>query len=342
MGGQTEEKYEKLWCALACVGAAVALMALGVLSNWVVLFLTSLFVPAALITAGARGGALPAVLGVVATCVLVWLFAGTNIAVITGVCLCFPVFVMTWVIRRKKSFYYSTLISCLTLFASLGLLLLLVWLLYGADLMTILLGKVEGTLNANPEFTKLYYSMYHALANGSTTFDITAAMNVPLDTAVASLMRTFSTQLALLVPQAAMFCVALFGLLNYVIPRAIVKKLGVAVGKVPSFSNLSLPSKFGTWSLVALLVAFVGTMLEWRNFELVYALVMGFFSITYMIQGMAFTDWLLKKKISSVAGRFALIIVIFLVLQLLGFNLYMWVGFLEQIIKFRKRAAVQG
>ncbi|BDF57722.1 hypothetical protein CE91St36_05390 [Christensenellaceae bacterium] len=337
MTEKTEEKYEKLWCMLACLGAAVALMAAGVLAGWIVLILVALFVPMAFIIAGARGGQGIGILSVLIGGALVFLFAGVNIALIMMAC-CLPiVIVMTYVIRRRMPLYYSTLISCVALLASLGILILLTQLLYHADLMTLLLNNIEAFLNANPDFAKLYYTLYHSLMNGTASVDITAVMSTPLDVAVSGLMKTFTVQLATLVPQTAMFCVALFGLLNYVIPRAIVKRQGVAVGKVPTFSQLALPAKYGTWSLVALVVAFIGMSAGWRNFNLVYAIVMGFFSITYTIQGMAFTDWLLKRKLSSASGRIAIIIVIFLILQLFNLDLFMWVGFFEQIVKFRKR-----
>jgi len=334
----TEEKYEKLWCMLACIGAAVALMAAGALSNWIILVLVALFVPMAFIVAGARASQGIGILSVLVSGFLVWLFAGAGIALVMMACSLPVTIVMTYVIKKRMPFYYSTLISCIALLASLGILILLVQLIYKTDLMTLLLGHIESFLNANPEFTKLYYTTYNSLLNGGAQpIDLSAVLSTPLDVAVSGLMQTFTVQLAMLVPQAAMFCVALFGLLNYVVPRAIVKKQGVAVGTVPTFSQLALPAKYGTWSLIALIVAFLGMSLGWRNFNLVYAIIMGFFSITYMIQGMAFTDWLLKKKINSASGRIAIIVIIFLILQLFGLNIFMWIGFFEQIVKFRKR-----
>ncbi len=337
MADISEEKYEKLWCMLACIGTAVALMAAGALSNWIILILVSLFVPMAFIVAGARSSQVIGVLSVIASGILVWLFAGINIALVMVVCSLPITVVMTYVIKKRMSFYYSTLISCAALLASLGLLILLTQLLYGTDLMTLLLNHLETFLHANPEFSKLYYTTYNALLNGTQSLDLAAAMNTPIDVAVTGLMQTFTVQLAMLVPQVAMFCVALFGLLNYVIPRAIVKKQGLEVGRVPTFSQLALPAKYGTWSLVALIVAFLGMTLGWRNFNLVYAIIMGFFSVTYMMQGMAFTDWLLKKKLDSASGRIAIIVIIFLILMLFGLNIFMWIGFFEQIVKFRKR-----
>ncbi len=88
-----------------------------------------------------------------------------------------------------------------------------------------------------------------------------------------------------------------------------------------------------------LVFSYIGVAADWNNFDLVYSIVIRFMSVIYSVQGMALIDWLLKKKMQSKGGRVAIIAVTFVLV--LAINLYMWLGFFEQIIKIRKRSAQQ-
>jgi uncharacterized protein YybS (DUF2232 family) len=150
-------------------------------------------------------------------------------------------------------------------------------------------------------------------------------------------MKMLTPAVYLYVPQFCSVCITVFGLLYFIIPRALLKRAGHSVRPIPAFSVWSLPRFFGTWTIVLFILSYIGVAAGWRNFDLVYSIVIGFMSVIYSVQGMALIDWLLKKKMPSAGARAAIIAVTFVLV--LALNLYMWLGFFEQIVKIRKRSA---
>ncbi|MDL2236751.1 YybS family protein [Christensenellaceae bacterium OttesenSCG-928-K19] len=329
-----------------CVLISVALFALGYYGGVFLLMVLSLLFPMVFIYHRARTGVAWTVAAVLAFGVAVFLMAGINIAGILMCCVLPSALVVGHVMRRKMTFYNSVLASVITMLASLGILFLCTYLLYDMQLLDLILIKVEETLVQSPEGTKQLYYLTERLLPAAQSGDaqvmselagITSAAisSIPLETAVAGIMKSFTAQMALLLPQMAAFCVPVLGLLNYIIPRAIIKKQGRAVGKVPVFSAWGLPRHFGKWSLFLLILSYIGVGAGWNNFDYVYVIVMGFLTAVYSVQGMAFIDWALKKKIASRPGRVAIIVVTFLLGSI--WNVYMWIGFFEQVVKLRKR-----
>lgn len=335
-------KNNTTWITFLCTGIAVGLFALGYYTDPILLVIASLFIPMVFVFLYARQTVWTLVLCLVGFGALVWLMAGMRYAVTSVACI-LPIALLTgYAMRRKTTFYFTTLASCAGMLVALGVLILCVFVFWQDSLSGVLLKHVEAQLIANPETAKLYYFVLGVVQGGGTydiaSLNLSEIMAVPAQTAVNGVMRSVTPTVLLYLPQLCTSTVALFGLLNYIMPRSVLKKWDISVGHVPTFSMWSLPQRFGTWSLVLLVISFIGVMASWNNFDLVNSIVMGFLSVTYTIQGMAFVDWLLKKKLDSRGARVALIVVIFLLLSLLGVGaLYMWIGFFEQIVKMRKR-----
>jgi hypothetical protein len=332
-----------MWVGPACLGMAAGLFALGFYTNPVVLILLALFIPMAFVLMRAWAGVPTTLLGLVIFGALVWLMAGMRYAATATACTALIGLAAGYALKRRTTFYYSALASCAAMLGALGVLLLCVYLLWGGGLDGVLLDYLENGLRGSPELAKAYYYGMGLSQGGEIDFsalDLNAIMAIPAETAVEGVMRGVSPVVFLYLPQVCAGCVVLFGLLNYIIPRAQVKKLGGQVGPTPVFAMWQLPRHFGVWSLALLVISYVGTMVEWNNFDLVYSIVMGLLGVTYSIQGMALIEWLLKKRMQSRTGRAAIIAVTFLLLGVL--NVYMWIGFFEQIAKIRKREWLAG
>ncbi len=325
-----------------CAGLGTALFALGYYAGVFLLMIVALFIPMVFVYLRARTNNIYTVLGIVLFGVPVFLMAGINYAGIMMCCSLPVALVIGYLIAPKTTFYYSVLFSCVAMLASLGILLLCVQLFFQVSLVELVQQKFAAELAATPAAEAVARQSYYLLetaqsmATGrSTAMDANTVMAMPIEEVVDGVMRFVDPYLALTIPTAAAFCVPAFGLLNYIVPRAAAKKAGVEVGDIPTFSAWSLPKGFGIWSLVLLILAFIGEAAGWHNFDLVYSIAIGFLTAIYSVQGMAFIDWLLKKKMESGAGRAAIIVATFLLLSFI--NLYMWIGFFEQVVKLRKR-----
>ncbi len=335
------EQGRKTLGAAICIAIAFGLMA-WVGSAPAALGLFAMFVPMLFVIAGVRTHLPVAAVGMVACGALIGLIYGWPIAVITLVCSAPAVFCMIVVQKKKMSLYASTVIGCISYLAGLLLLVWLCQMFFGKSLAQIMHESLTAFLTQNEVISKAYYYALTVVQSGDASMMAIATpmqvMQVPLEQAVNGLMRVIDPAIVPLLIQLSMLCVALFGFLNYIIPRAVLRKMGVdAGGNVPRFRDLALPKRFGTWTLVALLIAFIGVSMQWNNFDLVYSIMIGFLGIAYLIQGAAFFYFFLARKIPSRGGCVAIIILIAFVGMLFGLNLLMWLGFFEQIVKLRKR-----
>jgi len=324
----------------ACLGIGAGLFALGFYTGTIFLIILSPFIPLPFIYLHARTNMSLSAAGVIAFGLLVYVMSNERYAITFLCCTLLIAFVCGYVIRRSTTFYFSALAGCGAMLAALGVLLLCIWFLWGTSLNGLIFNKIEAELySLPPDITKLLYH-YTGVSQGGgvvdlLNFDMSTLSGISTDTAVQGMIRYLHPYIVILVPQACTSVIALFGLLGYIIPRAAVKKAGQPVGPVPVFSKWSLPNHFGTWSIVLLLVAMVGNFAGWNNFDIVYSIVMGLLNVIYSIQGMAFIDWLLKKKINVTAGRVAIIAVTYIIFS--AINMYMWLGLFEQVVKLRKR-----
>ncbi|MGI6153749.1 MAG: DUF2232 domain-containing protein [Christensenellaceae bacterium] len=229
-------------------------------------------------------------------------------------------YVLSYIIRKKLSFRESVQYSCFLVFGMVLLMEVLVYAANGMTLAELLTQNVEGLYKENiAEITQ----MFNALNDAATTEE------QALGTLTAGLFESMRQTLLTLETAA----ISVLGLLNYVVPRAVLRKQGVDVGNVPGFSMFALPKYFGLVSFVIVVVVFVGGNAGILAFEYIGTIVMTFFGIAYYIQGVAFFEWFLRKKIASPPVR----VLIYVVSSLLLWIAYILAGIFEQAAKLRKR-----
>ena len=242
-----------------------------------------------------------------------------------------PVIICIWIALGKKlSFYSSVLLSSLGCALCVAITLGSVYLATGQDIISATLDSVKQFLLQNEAMTRSYYEMLQI--NGQ------AAGQISLDAAVNTVYPLLETTIKYSIPTLYAAFIPLGGLFFYLLARAVAKKAGGNVIRIPAFANFQLPPKFGRWSLVILLVALIGQMAGLRNFDYVFTISFAFFGSIYYVQGMALVEWWLKKHIKPPVGRAAIILLIAILL----FQLYVfvYVGIFEQVIKIRQRASI--
>lgn len=243
-----------------------------------------------------------------------------------------PIIICVWIaLRRKMTFLPAVQLACMGTALSVLILLGSVYLATGKDILTAMLDSIRLSLQQDPEFTRQLYLAIQSLTGGAADTQITA------DAAMNVVYPYFESSMTYYVPTVLAAYIPLGGLVFYLIPRAIAKKAGAQVTNVPAFADFHLPPKFGRWSIVVLLVAWIGQAAGWRNFDFVLSIAFAFFGAIYFVLGMAFAEWWLKKYIKSGAGRALIIIVIALIFWQL--SIYIFLGIFEQLAKIRRRSA---
>jgi uncharacterized protein YybS (DUF2232 family) len=243
-----------------------------------------------------------------------------------------PIIVCIWIALGKKlSFYYSVLLSCFGCALSVAVILGSVYLVTGQDIVSATLDTTKQFLQQNEALTKSYYLMLQSM-NGQ------AAGQVSMDQAMNTVYPLLETTIKYSIPTLYAAFIPLGGLAFYLLSRAIVKKVGGQVIRIPAFADFRLPPKFGRWSIAILLAALIGQAAGLRNFDYVFTIAFAFFGSVYYVLGMALMEWWLKKQIKQPAGRAAIIALIAILL----FQLYIfiYIGIFEQLIKIRQRADI--
>jgi Predicted membrane protein (DUF2232). len=242
-----------------------------------------------------------------------------------------PIIVCLWVALKKRlSFLGSVQLSCLGFALSVLIAILSVYFVTGKDIVTYVLDDWRLFLQQNDTFTYSFYAAIQMVTGGTVNSQIS------LNDAVGVVYPFFQNSIVYGIPAACAASIPLGGLVSFLIVRAIVKKAGAKVTPVPAFADFKLPAKFGRWSVIILIVCWIGAIAGWRNFDFVLSIAFAFFGSIYYVLGMAFMEWLLKKQIKSAVGRGFIIALLAIVLcQLYVFT---FIGLFEQLAKFRQRA----
>lgn len=135
------------------------------------------------------------------------------------------------------------------------------------------------------------------------------------------------------VPSALIIFSLLYGTMNLLVSRMALKKLGYVLDGLPEFSEWMLPKGAGLGFMAMLFVAYVGSLLHVKNFEVVFYTVLSLCSFVFSIQGMAVLMFFMKLKMGKVPSF--LRAVILAVLFMIAPTLLMSIGILEQVFKLR-------
>lgn len=135
------------------------------------------------------------------------------------------------------------------------------------------------------------------------------------------------------VPSMLIIFSLIYGTINMLVSRMALKKLGYVLNGLPEFSDWMLPRGAGLGFMAMLLIAYVGNLLDLKNFEVVFYTVLSLCSFVFSIQGLAVATFFMKLKMNRVPNF--LRAVILAVLFMIAPTLLMSLGILEQVFKLR-------
>jgi uncharacterized protein YybS (DUF2232 family) len=135
------------------------------------------------------------------------------------------------------------------------------------------------------------------------------------------------------VPALLLIFSLMYGTINMMVSRMVLRKLAYNVNDLPAFSDWMLPRGAGLGFMALLFIAFIGNLLNWRNFDIVFYTVFSLFSFIFSVQGLAVATFFIKLKMSKIPTFLRLLI-------LLGVFMFiptvlMTLGIIEQVFKLR-------
>lgn len=135
------------------------------------------------------------------------------------------------------------------------------------------------------------------------------------------------------VPSMLLIFSLIYGTINMLISRIALKKLGYMINELPPFSDWILPRGAGLGFMAMLLIAYAGSLLNLKNFEVVFYTVLSLCSFVFSIQGLAVVAFFLKHKMRRIPIFFRTVILV--ILFMLAPMFLMSLGVLEQLFKLR-------
>lgn len=251
------------------------------------------------------------------------------------------VYLVSSVILKKTRAFESVVISVGSLVVGIGLLIAFVYFIRKTDPVTYLLNQFQYVLESNKQLPYDFLQLINLEDIFTGVKDANAILALPFDSAVNSSMDALREILITGLPVMLSAFAVLGGLLNYVIPRSLLKKNKVEVAPIPAFSHFKLPKGFMTGLVLVAILLYAGNLLNIPNINVVmYACVTAYVTV-FTICGMSLIDYLMKRRNTGRGGRIALLTVV-TVIGVLFYSvqfLYAFaiLGLLESILKIRDR-----
>ena len=236
------------------------------------------------------------------------------------------VIAIVYALRLRKGLYAGTLACCIGIAAGMIMYALAVQAVTGTDLISFYRAGMDSYLEQNEMITLYGYSM---LTGNADIAQVTFAEALPV-------MKSYmAEQLGYMVPAFAAGIATVGGLIVYLIARAIAKKSGAGVAKIPPFTEFFLPRHFGRYSVLIFLIVYIGYRMNWGGnaFALPFHILAAILGCVYFIQGLCFLDFLMKLRIKSTVAR----ILILFVISLIFIYIFIILGLFDQAFKVRKR-----
>jgi uncharacterized protein YybS (DUF2232 family) len=297
--------------------------------------------PSPLIFIAVRRGFFYSFVPVVLMTAVLWLLLGYVTAAAFLALFTPAVYLVSSVIVKKTRAFESVVISVGSLAVGVGLLIAFVFIIKKTDPMTYLLNSFQYVMQSNRQLPYEFLQIINLQDILMGVKDWNAIISLPFEDALKSAMEALQEILITWLPVMLSSFAVLGGLLNYVIPRSLLKKKNFDVAPIPAFSQFKLPKGFLAGLVITAVLLFLGNYLNIPNVNIMMYACLAAYVIVFSIAGMSFIDYLMKRRNTGTGGRVALIAVV-TVLGVLFYSVqflfaFAILGLLEAVLKIRDR-----
>ena len=321
-------KSKRIYAALICALMIAAAMFLVRYFEIAVVFL-----PFAAVFAVAYCGYVPGGLAAVAG-IGIGFFFGTLMPALFAAAFLPLAFAAGYMIREKKRFRNSVIVSSVAALAGTVLAVWILSLLTGSSIVDYLVNYAGAWLKTrSPQEVTVYYSLIRMqdLISGAVTQ--AAVESTPAADAILKIMALLRDAMNLMLVFFIMLYAMLMGLLAYLIPRAAAKRNGAVVAPIPPFSEYTLPRRFWLGALLSNILAMIGASYAWPAFDILQVTIYNVYAFVFTIQALSLLDFFYKTRKMGTGLR-----VVLHILAVAVFNMILpFVGLIENAFDIRKR-----
>ncbi len=254
-------------------------------------------------------------------------------------------FAVGYVLRKKVRFRYSVIAASGAALAGTGLAIGVLWLMTGEMPVDFYIGRMDSIISSMSDaMVRDWYQLMRTtdLVTGAVTQ--TALDATGRSDAITYLLSQFREYINMgLVGMLGIYAL-LMGLVGYLIPHGVMKRRRLDVAAVPPFSEYALPNRFWLAFLLSYLFAAIGAGFGWRGFDILEVTVYTLYALILTVQGLAFLDYMYKRRNMGIAARIVLHVLAPLISVLASMvgSVLMWVGMIENMANLRKRMESKG
>lgn len=227
---------------------------------------------------------------------------------------------ITFAIRRKFSFFESTVFVSGVYLVVAGCICGLIYAVTGKDALTVILDQGRKFIAYNNSSITQMITTYKKMGMTDNNFSL------------GDVVYQFETVLRDAFPSILIISSIIIAFLNYVVSNSIISKHNNEVASVPGFMNWKLPSGVGKGLFGILVISLIGWLVKLSNFKIVMLTVLNLCIFIFMVQGLCFSDYLLNKW--NVKKGWRILILVLTCIYLKYF--YALLGVFEQIFQTRR------
>lgn len=253
-----------------------------------------------------------------------------------------PIFLLgSLAVRKVRRSFDGLVLMCGAMVLSVGAGIFSVQQLLGKDLVSYIVDYLAWAFPNNADLAALAYSLFHAGEISTGVLSIETFLALPMEEIVAYVtageqLNALRSLLSDFLPVLSVNYCVFGGAATYFCARAFSKKTGGQVASVPAFSDFFLPKEQGLYMILLFVAAMLPSLFEREQYLLMGDMLFGLTTAVFAIEGMAFTDFLLRIKIKNPYGRGAIIALIYAIAP----YLLMTAGAVEQGMQLRRRIKI--
>ena len=253
-----------------------------------------------------------------------------------------PIFLIGSIaVRALRRSYDGLVVMCGAMVLSVGAGIWAVQLILGKDLVSYIVDYLAWAFPHNQELSGLAYCLFHAGEISTGALSVESFLALPMEEIVAYVtsseqLNSLRSLLSDFLPVLSVNYCVYGGAITYFVSRALSKKTGGKVAPVPAFSDFFLPKDQGLYMILLFILSMLPSLFGWERYLLVGDMLFTLATAVFAIEGMAFTDFLLRLKLRNPYGRGAIIALIYFIAP----YLLMTAGAVEQGMQLRKRIKI--
>ncbi|MBQ4062585.1 MAG: DUF2232 domain-containing protein [Christensenellaceae bacterium] len=279
---------------------------------------------------------------IIAAGTAVFWFLEPDAFIIASVMFALPSLITGAVIRRKTTSYEAVILSAGGWLLAFCAAAAWIYFIKETDPLTIMMDGLKNAVNSSDFVAVSIHSFLRSPEVFSGTLDITVLLTTEAEAARAYVLdplvlNTLRAYVISITATLMMKLVIYGGLGSYFSARALAKRFGNDVQRIPQFKMMRLPIKTSAWFVLMYILTFLPDLFSIESLQIPAVLLQAALSAIFLVQGTTLIAWLFGRKLKN---KIAVLLSVLIAAgtTMLGFSgILTTLGFFDVLFKVRDR-----